>query len=106
MKRLFTAALLLLGSITASQAALPRACTEGSTEIVKITSIDAGDGYHAEMNTKDGYLSAYCETGDCEMLFEYGVTNVLAKVTLSTVQMEENIESKVCSITDIELNPL
>lgn len=95
-----------LASITASQAALPRACTEGSTEIVKITSIDAGDGYHAEMNTKDGYLSAYCETGDCEMLFEYGVTNVLAKVTLSTIQMEENIESKVCSITDIELNPL
>lgn len=109
MKLFKTAALatvLALTSITAQAEALPRACTEGQTVIAKITNVDAGDGYHLDMNTKDGYISAYCDVGDCEVLYDNGITNVLAKVTLSTIQMEEYTGSTICSVTDIELNPL
>lgn len=105
LKSVSVAVLLTLGATTASQAALPKSCTEGETVIAKITNIDIGDGYYLDMNTKDGYISAYCDVGDCEVLYDNGISNVLAKVTLSTIQMEEGIDS-ICSITDIELNPL
>ena len=107
LKSVSIAVLLTLGATTASQAeALPKACIEGQTVIAKITNVDAGDGYYLDMNTKDGYISAYCDVGDCEVLYDNGISNVLAKVTLSTLQMEEHIESVMCSVTDIELNPL
>lgn len=106
LKSVSIAVLLTLGATTASQAkTLPKACTEGQTVIAKITHVDIGDGYNLDMNTKDGYVSAYCDVGDCEVLYENGITNILAKVKLSTIQMEEGIDP-ICSITDIELNPL
>ena len=49
--------------------------------------------------------TAYCDVGDCALLYDYSITNVSAKVKLGYTYMEEYESTKTCKITDIELTP-
>lgn len=73
--------------------------------LVVIKGVDIGDGYYADMLLNGEVVSAYCETGDCALLYNYGITNVRAKVKLGYTYMEEYESTKTCTITDIELTP-
>ena len=84
---------------------IPTICTKGGSASVIIKSVDVGDGYHADMLLNGKVVSAYCKTGDCALLYNYGITNVSAKVKLSYLYMEEHEGSKTCEITAIELTP-
>jgi len=84
---------------------LPKICTKGGSASVIIKSVDVGDGYHADMLLNGKVVSAYCKTGDCALLYNYGITNVRAKVKLGYTYMEEYESTKTCTITDIELTP-
>lgn len=84
---------------------LPKICTKGGSASVVIKSVDLGDGYHADMLLNGKVVSAYCKTGDCALLYNYGITNVRAKVKLGYTYMEEYESTKTCTITDIELTP-
>ncbi len=84
---------------------LPTICTKGGTASVIIKSVDLSDGYHADMLLNGKMVSAYCDVGDCALLYNYGITNVSAKVKLSYLYMEEHEGSKTCEITAIELTP-
>lgn len=84
---------------------IPTICTKGGSALVIIKSVDVGDGYHAEMLLNGKVVSAYCKTGDCALLYNYGITNVRAKVKLGYTYMEEYESTKTCTITDIELTP-
>lgn len=84
---------------------IPTICTKGGSASVIIKSVDVGDGYHADMLLNGKVVSAYCKTGDCALLYNYGITNVSAKVQLDYTYMEEYESTKTCKITDIELTP-
>lgn len=84
---------------------LPTICTESGSALVVIKGVDIGDGYYADMLLNGEVVSAYCETGDCALLYNYGITNVRAKVKLGYTYMEEYESTKTCTITDIELTP-
>ncbi len=84
---------------------IPTICTKGGSASVIIKSVDVGDGYHADMLLNGKVVSAYCKTGDCALLYNYGITNVRAKVKLGYTYMEEYESTKTCTITDIELTP-
>lgn len=84
---------------------LPAICTKGGSASVIIQSVDVGDGYHADMLLNGKVVSAYCDVGDCALLYNYGITNVTAKVKLDYTHMEEYESTKTCMITDIELTP-
>ncbi|ALF60974.1 hypothetical protein [Psychrobacter urativorans] len=84
---------------------LPTICTKGGSASVIIKSVDVGDGYHADMLLNGKVVSAYCDVGDCALLYKYGITNVKAKVKLGYTYMEEYESTKTCTITDIELTP-
>lgn len=84
---------------------LPIICTKGGSASVVIQSVDLGDGYHADMLINGKVVSAYCDVGDCALLYNYGITNVNAKVKLGYTYMEEQESTKTCKITDIELTP-
>jgi len=91
--------------VQAKAPTLPTVCTKGGTAIMLIKSIDVGDGFHANLKHGKQNISAYCDVGDCEVLYDHEITNVKAKVTLSSMYMEEEESTLTCSITDIELNP-
>lgn len=84
---------------------LPAICTKGGSATVIIKSVDVGDGYHADMLLNGKVVSAYCDVGDCALLYDYGITNVSAKVKLGYTYMEEYESTKTCEIIDIELTP-
>ena len=84
---------------------IPTICTKGGSASVIIKSVDVGDGYHADMLLNGKVVSAYCKTGDCALLYNYGITNVRAKVKLGYTYMEEYESTKTCTITDLELTP-
>ena len=84
---------------------IPAICTKSGSASVIIRSVDVGDGYHANILLNGKKVSAYCETGDCALLYNYGITNVKAKVKLGYTYMEEYESTKTCTITDIELTP-
>lgn len=103
-----TAIVLMLSASTLVQAkapVLPTICTKGGSASVIIKSVDLSDGYHADMLLNGKVVSAYCDVGDCALLYNYGITNVSAKVKLGYIYMEEHESSKTCKITDIELTP-
>ncbi len=84
---------------------LPTICTKGGSASVIIKSVDLGDGYHVDMLLNGKVISAYCDVGDCALLYDHGITNVSAKVKLSYTYMEEYESTKTCKITDMELTP-
>lgn len=103
-----TAIVLMLSASTLVQAkapVLPTICTKGGSASVIIKSVDLSDGYHADMLLNGKVVSAYCDVGDCALLYNYGITNVSAKVKLGYIYMEEHESSKTCKITEIELTP-
>lgn len=97
--------LSIITLVQAKAVTLPTICTKGGSAIILIRSIDAGDGYHANLKYGKQDISAYCAVGDCEVLYDYKITNVKAKVTLSSIYMEEDERTLTCSIIDMELNP-
>lgn len=84
---------------------IPPICKGEVTKIMKLTSIFAGDGYHANLEDDNFKISAYCATGDCEILYDYGISNIDVKVSLGNMLMEEDERTRTCYIKDIELNP-
>ena len=84
---------------------LPKICTKGGSASVLIRSVDLGDGYHANILLNGKPINAYCETGDCALLYNYGIKNIKAKVKLGYTYMEEYESTKTCTIEDIELTP-
>lgn len=84
---------------------LPKLCTQGGSATVIIKSVNLGDGYYADMLLNGKVVSAYCDVGDCALLYDYGMTNVSAKVKLGYTYMEEYESTKTCKITDIEFTP-
>lgn len=84
---------------------LPKICTKGGSASVLIKSVDLGDGYHANLLLNGRPISAYCETGDCALLYNYGIRNIQAKVKFGYTYMEEYESTKTCTIKDIELTP-
>ena len=105
---IFTAFVSVLSISTLVQAkapTLPTICTKGGSASVIIKGVELGDGYHADMLLNGKVVSAYCDVGDCALLYNYGITNVRAKVRLGYTYMEEHENTKTCKITDIELTP-
>lgn len=70
-----------------------------------IKDVDIGDGYHIDLQYGKHVINAYCDVGDCEVLYDYEIKNINAKVTLGSIYMEEEDNTLRCSVTDIELNP-
>lgn len=103
-----TAIISMLSVSTLVQAkapVLPAICTKGGSTTVIIKSVELYDGYHADMLLNGKVVSAYCDVGDCALLYNYGITNVSAKVKLGYTYMEEDESTKTCKINDIELTP-
>lgn len=84
---------------------IPTICTKGGSALVIIKSIRSGQAYFADILLNGKEISAYCAVGDCALLYNYGITNVSAKVQLDYTYMEEYESTKTCKITDIELTP-
>ncbi len=100
------ASMLSISTLVQAKApTLPSICTKGGNASVIIKSVSLGDGYHADMLLNGKVVSAYCDVGDCALLYNYGITNVSAKVKLGYLYMEEHESSKTCKITSIELTP-
>lgn len=103
-----TALVSMLFISTLSQAkepVLPIICTEGGSASVIITDVGLYGGYYVDMLMNNEIVSAYCGVGDCALLYNYGISNISAKVELSYDYMEEYENTKTCTITDIELTP-
>lgn len=83
---------------------LPDICNKQGTAIMLIKGVDVSDGYYVDLQYGKQLINAYCDVGDCEVLYNYGIKNIKSKVTLSTLQMDEE-DTLACSVTDIELNP-
>lgn len=108
LKKITLSMIIILSSITALEAKVPKLptiCTKGGTAIVLIRSINVGDGFYANLKHGKQDISAYCDVGDCEFLYDHKITNVKARVTLNSMYMEEHEDSLTCSITDMEVNP-
>lgn len=84
---------------------LPKICTKGGSATVFIKSVHLGDGYHADILLNGKAINAYCETGDCALLYDHGIRNIQAKVKFGHTYMEEYESTKTCTINDIELTP-
>lgn len=84
---------------------IPTICTKGGSASVIIKSVEVGEAYFANILLNGKEVSAYCAVGDCALLYNYGITNVSAKVQLDYTYMEEYESTKTCKITDIELTP-
>jgi len=103
---IFFISILSISTLTQAKVnSLPDICNENGTAIMVIKGVDIGDGYHVDLQYGKQLINAYCDVGDCEVLYDYGIKDIKSKVTLSTIQMEEEENTLTCSVTDIELNP-
>ena len=84
---------------------IPTICTKGGSASVTIRNVELGQAYFANILLNGKEFSAYCAVGDCALLYNYGITNVSAKVQLDYTYMEEYESTKTCKITDIEFTP-